>query len=398
MEAKQKTRFPYSYFPAILISITALVILLCLVRTEPGHSLSNHEGAAVAAGVAAGANGYGPLLTPTACVPRGASWTNQAPFVSNVVRADAAFFPSTGLVYLLGGTTSTSQYNQIIYTYNPATNVWVTAAPTLTDTDTDNLAVALLNGPSGPRIYAVGGYLTNGYPGGSSIVRVYDPVSGALTNADPWPQPVVPGGWSVYGNKLFIFGGRGPDGGANAGIWSFDPLAPSGSQWVHKQAVLSLARYFSAVATIGNYIYIAGGCQFSPDDIAASGSLSDSPNNESITERYDPATDTISQVAPMLLGSCDFMGYTDGVHLYAPGGGYHAPTTSELLCYRRHPGVRHGHALEPALQPRSDLPDPHRNNDAYSDFYGYSSKDSYGNRHADSRTCHRDPHDMRSDL
>src|SRR5262249_44864653 len=146
---------------------------------------------------------------------------------------------------------------------------WATASTMLTDTKTSNLAVVTMNGPSGPRIYAVGGSAPTGSPDllPSDIVRVYDPVAGTLTNADPWPQHtpyVIPGGWSVFNNKLYMFGGFDPFNTPTAmipDIWEFNPMAAAGSQWTHRSAVLSLARGYIATVTLGNFIYLAGGSQ-----------------------------------------------------------------------------------------------------------------------------------------
>ena len=46
----------------------------------------------------------------------------------------------------------------------------------------------------------------------------------------------MPGGWAVYNNTLYIFGGfsslaNGGTGGVFTDTWKFDPMAPTGSKW-----------------------------------------------------------------------------------------------------------------------------------------------------------------------
>jgi hypothetical protein len=266
--------------------------------------------------------------TPCGGIP---GWTDRAPITAapGITRADAVYVPSTGLIYVIGGRSADTPgaFNQTIYTYNPNTNAWAIATTVLTDTKTSNLAVVLLNGPGGARIYAVGGSAPTGSPDllPSNVVRVYDPVGGTLTSADAWPQTspyVIPGGWSVFNNRLYMFGGYDPFNTPTtmiSDIWEFDPMRPAGSMWAHKSAHLSIARGYIATETIGNFIYLAGGSQATGNPLT----------NETITEKYNPAADTIATVAPMSVASSNFSAYTDGTLLYAPGGVF--PTAVDTM-------------------------------------------------------------------
>ena len=243
-------------------------------------------------------------------------------------RDDATYFPGTGMIYVIGGrsTNDPDTGSSTIYTYDPSSDTWGTASTTLTDTKTSNLAVAMLNGPSGPRIYAVGGAYGTGSVdlNPTNIVRVYDPVSGSLTQADNWPQVsplALPGGWAVFNNKLYIFGGFDPVNTAMiSDIWTFDPMAAAGSQWTHQSATLALARSYIATQTIGNFIYLAGGF--------------DSTLTDQVTaERYDPATNTICDacMADLPAATSNAKGYTDGTLLYVPGGGFPSPVDTTRI-------------------------------------------------------------------
>jgi len=279
--------------------------------------------------------GASPTPTPTAsptCTPSSGSWADKATITAapGLVRADGAYWAANGLVYVLGGRTSDTAgtFSQVIYTYNVATNTWAQAPTMLTDMDTSNLAAAVLTGPSGQRIYAVGGTVAGGtIPSG--IVRIYDPATGTLTTGTPWPQtpPVVPGGWAVYNNKLYMFGGFDPATGGGSqtdNIWIYDPMVGAGGTWTQSPAHLSQARGYIPTALIGNFIYLAGGSQF------VGGTLT----NETTTERYDPVANTISMgcVAQLPNATSNAKGYTDGTLFYVPGG-FFATANNMLQIY-----------------------------------------------------------------
>jgi Kelch motif len=277
--------------------------------------------------------GGSPTPTPTAspsCTPSSGAWTDRAtiPAAPGLIRADGVYWPANGLAYVLGGRTSDTagSFNQVIYTYNATTNTWAQASTMLTDMDTSNLATVMLNGPAGPRIYAVGGAIAGAGVTPSDIVRIYDPATGTLTTGTPWPQTphVLPGGWAVYNNKLYIFGGFDPVTGGGSmtdNIWIYDPMVGAGGTWTQSPAHLALARGYIPTTLIGNFMYLAGGSQFS------GGTLT----NETITERYDPVTNTICDacVADLPNATSNAKGFTDGTLFYVPGGFF--PTANDML-------------------------------------------------------------------
>ena len=158
-----------------------------------------------------------------------------------LVRADAAYWPANGHVYVLGGRhrDTAGSFNDTIYSYNPATNAWATATGALTDTNTSNLAVAVLTGPTARA--------STPSAARSPAPASPPPASCASTTRPPGPSPtarpgpqnpaMLPGGWAVHNNKLYIFGGFDPvtGGGATpADIWIFDP-ATAGGTWTHSR-------------------------------------------------------------------------------------------------------------------------------------------------------------------
>jgi hypothetical protein len=188
-------------------------------------------------------------------------------------RGGAAAYPPNGKVYLMGGrhgvdgedTTLTN-----IYEYTPGNpGRWLLKGAQIDpglvgNRYTANMAVAVLTDTGGVHIYAVGGSSIDSVP--IDRVRVYDPVADSITTlaSDSWPaSPVrIPGGWAVYDNKLYIFGGfsRLGDGAVYDDTWRFDPLAEAGSRWTQLDtADLKQARGYIAGATLDGYIYAMGG-------------------------------------------------------------------------------------------------------------------------------------------
>ncbi|HKP51599.1 MAG TPA: S-layer homology domain-containing protein [Chloroflexia bacterium] len=194
-------------------------------------------------------------------------------FPLKLKRGGAAAYPPNGKVYLMGGrhgvdgedTTLTN-----IYEYTPGDpGRWLLKGAQIDpglvgNRYTANMAVAVLTDTGGVRIYTVGGSSIDSVP--TDRVRVYDPVADSIAtlDSDPWPaSPVrIPGGWAVYDNKLYIFGGfsRLGDGAVYDDTWRFDPMAEAGSRWTQLDtADLGQARGYVAGATLDGYIYAIGG-------------------------------------------------------------------------------------------------------------------------------------------
>ena len=94
-------------------------------------------------------------------------------------------------------------------------------------------AGVLTDSSNNVRIYAIGGASVNGQK--ATTVRVYDPIADTVSNlsGDPWPITTahVAGGYAVYNNKMYLFGGfsyqggRGGHGQVFTDTWRFDPTA-----------------------------------------------------------------------------------------------------------------------------------------------------------------------------
>ena len=334
--------------------IAAFIFTLCLLA----GSIAFFAGSTQAAAPLASSGGKavsGPNSAPAR--PDTGAWVDIAPYPTISVsptpgtypmklkRAGAAAYPPNGKVYQLGGRHGVDGEDvtlSTIWEYNPGTNAWAAKTALLDGGGafgsryTANMAVAVLTNSNGVRIYAVGGNSINSDT--SVSTRVYDPIGDALTTDDNWPggSNRVPGGWAVYNNKLYIFGGFTSIGnGAVYGeTWRFDPSAPSGSRWTQlANANLSIPRGYIAGAALDGFIYAVGG------DTWVTGTRSLVP--QTIVERLDPsaANPTWTTVAslPAARGDMGSWAYDSGTgyeisgRLVVGGGNYPVPDNKTFI-------------------------------------------------------------------
>ncbi len=275
-------------------------------------------------------------------------------------RAAAAGYPPNGKVYVFGGRhmpDGSDVGSRWIWEYNPANNT-LTQKNALLDQNQSgsryvaNMVAAVLTSTIGPRIYIVGGSTVNGLSTGD--VRVYDPNTDTLSSSDTWPAAParVPGGYAVYNNKLYIFGGHAilPASHLYSDTWVFDPTLPSGQRWTKIDwASLSIPRAYIAGAELDGYIYAIGGDQV----------VSNTVTSVSTVERMNPsdANPTWQPVAsvPWALGDASAWAYDTGSpyeiagRIVIAGGGYPVPSTSALIY---NPTTNSWNAFPDTLRPR----------------------------------------------
>ena len=126
------------------------------------------------------------------------------------------------------------------FEYDPATNTWTTKAATYPDNQVNNMACGVLTVSGTPYIYCVGGSAA-GATTATARVFFYNPVTDTittLTGADNWPGDaagtILPGGFAVTGNKLYILGGFNINVASTNEIWQFDPTAAVGAKWLQR--------------------------------------------------------------------------------------------------------------------------------------------------------------------
>src|SRR5204862_4674449 len=155
------------------------------------------------------------------------------------------------------------------------------------------MACGLLTVSGTPQIYCVGG---NAEGASTATARVfsYNPVSDTITNlssVDNWPGDtagnLLPGGFAVAGNKLYLIGGYRINIGNTAQTWQFDPTAAAGSRWLQRLNY-PVPRGYIPAAAVGGLIYTCGGTT-TPDGMNFF--------DTSESYKYDPVANTWAVIA-----------------------------------------------------------------------------------------------------
>ena len=255
-----------------------------------------------------------PTATPSSC-----SWSAGPDMPMAGTRSVGVFFPVNGKFYVMGGRDVNNVEFLNPFEYDPGTNSWTTKSATYPDGFTNNMACSVLNDTGTDFIYCVGGsnFLTQ-----TTVGRVfrYDPISDSITAvASDWPPGVntLPGGFTVFNNKLYILGGFDIiDGTGSDEIWEF---TPSPAAWVQKNAVLPFPLGYIPTTTIGNLIYTGGGVDIQPP---APGTLTDT--NHAFV--YDPVADSINTLPDIPDATSNTRAVNFCNLMYVLGGNFNAPT------------------------------------------------------------------------
>ena len=254
------------------------------------------------------------------CAPSG--WSPGPNLPSVGVGLVGVYFQASGKFYGMGGRGSDVAGNEFThpFEYDPGSNSWTTKSATYPDTHVNNMACGVLADAGTPYIYCVGGSQVT-VTGTFDRVFRYDPVTDVISPvAAPWPGGlgmVLPGGFTVFNNKLYILGGFDTITGGGQGtnqIWEFTPP----TTWVQKAAVLPVPLGYIPTTTIGSLIYTGGG-----SDITA-GVLTDTTNSFV----YDPVADSISTIAPIPRATGETRALNFNGLMLVMGGGRTAPNPS----------------------------------------------------------------------
>src|SRR5438132_3453529 len=177
------------------------------------------------------------------------------------------------------------------------------------------MACGVLAESGTPYIYCVGGSNFASQTESGRVFR-YDPVADSITSVPSnWPPGdagTLPGGFTVFNNKLYILGGFDvPDNISTDQIWEFTPN-PAG--WVQKGAVLPVPLSYIPTTTIGSLIYTAGGL-----DIAT---LTDETNSFV----YDPVADSITTIASIPRATSNTRALNFNGLMLVMGGAFNSPS------------------------------------------------------------------------
>jgi len=221
----------------------------------------------------------------------------------------------------MGGSSSDSAGSDLThpFEYDPAGNSWTTKSATYPDNQVNNMACGVLADAGTPYIYCVGGSAAGATTAADRVFR-YDPVADTITTvAAPWPGALsgttLPGGFSVFNNKLYILGGFTINAATVNTIWQFTPETPS---WLQNIAVLPAARAYIPTTTIGNFIYAGGGSDWNGTTLV----------DTTDSFKYDPLADSISTIAPIPRATGETRALNFNGQMLVMGGGRVSPNPS----------------------------------------------------------------------
>jgi hypothetical protein len=251
------------------------------------------------------------------------TWTAGPNLPSVGVRLVGVYFPLNGHFYAVGGRSSDSAGSDFTnpFDYNPTTNIWTTAPPTYPDNQVNNMACGVLTVGGTPQIYCVGGSAA-GATTATARVFTYNPVTNTITSLPAsanWPSDAdgitLPGGFTVYNNKLYTFGGFKISTSMTDEIWEFTPGA---NTWVQKSSHLGAQLGYVPTTTIGNKIYTAGGSNWDGVTI----------NDQNNAYVFDPVNDTIAPIAVIPRATAETRALNVYGQMWVMGGGRNAPNPS----------------------------------------------------------------------
>ena len=285
----------------------------------------------------AGAPGPSPTATPTpfACVQGGSpsptptatpvqcTWGPGAALPSVGTRMVGVYFPANGKFYAMGGRSSDVAGSEFVHPFEYTPNSWVTKSASYPDTFVNNMACGVLTESGIPYIYCAGGSEVASQTTTSRVFR-YNPITDVIgTVPAPFPPGAantLPGGFSVFNNKLYTLGGFNVNVAATREIYEF---TPGPAAWVLKNTLLPDTNGLAYIptATIGNFIYTGGGAEYP-------GTLTDTTNSY----RYDPTADSITTIASIPRATSNTRGLNFCNKLYVLGGQFPTPS-SEVDIY-----------------------------------------------------------------
>src|SRR6266540_4238624 len=257
------------------------------------------------------------------CTPSG--WSAGPDMPTVLVRAVGVYFQADGNFYTVGGRTSDSGGSdfQHVLRYSPSSNTWTQMGVTLPDNQMNNMACGVLAVSGTPYIYCVGGSAA-GQTTTTARVFFYNPVTDTvttLTSGDNWPGnmsgTILPGGFAVFNDKLYIVGGFDINVASTNQIWQFDPTQAVGSKWLQRVNAPEGVMY-APTCTIGNIIYLAGASDFS------GGTVIDTTNSFS----FNATTNTTGSIAPIPRATGETRALTFNGQMLVMGGGRVAPNPS----------------------------------------------------------------------
>jgi N-acetylneuraminic acid mutarotase len=212
----------------------------------------------------------------------------------------------------------------------------------------NNMACGVLTVSGTPQIYCVGGSAA-GQTTATGRVFSYNPVTDTPTTlaGDNWPGAmgtILPGGFAVTNNKLYILGGFNINVGSTNQIWQFDPTAAVGAKWT-QMTNTPVGIMYAPTAAINGIIYVGGASDYQ------GGTVVDTTTSFS----FNPATNSIGSIAAIPRATGETRGLNFNGQMYVMGGGRVAPNPSnEVDVYN--PGTNSWSLGVPFVHARRNFP------------------------------------------
>jgi hypothetical protein len=289
--------------------------------------------------------------TPTPTPPPLCSWSAGPALPTVLVRAVGVFFQADGNFYTVGGRTSDAGGSdfQHVLKFDTTSSTWTQMPSTLPDNSMNNMACGVLTVSGTPLIYCVGGSFAGG-AAGTGRVFSYNPATDTPTTltGDDWPGAlgtILPGGFAVANNKLYILGGFNINVASTNQIWQFDPTAGVGAKWTLAPVTTPEGIMYAPTCSIGGIIYVGGASDYQ------GGTVVDTTNSFS----FDPVANTIGTIAAIPRATGETRGLNFNGKMYVMGGGRVAPNpNNEVDIYD--PGTNTWSIGIPFVNPRRNFP------------------------------------------
>jgi len=257
------------------------------------------------------------------CTPSG--WSAGPTMPTMLVRAVGVYFQADNNFYTMGGRTADTAGSdfQHVLRYSPTSNSWTQMGVTLPDNQMNNMACGVLAVSGTPYIYCVGGSAA-GQTTATARVFFYNPATDTattLTGADNWPGnaagTILPGGFAVTNDKLYILGGFNINVASTNQIWQFDPNGAVGSKWLQRVNTPEGIMYAPTCA-INGIIYVGGASDYS------GGTVIDTTNSFS----FNPTSNTTGAITAIPRATGETRALTFNGRMLVMGGGRVAPNPS----------------------------------------------------------------------
>ena len=228
--------------------------------------------------------------------PAAGEWGRRAPLQEP--NSEISVAELNGKIYVVGGYPSDRVTVPTVQVYDAAQDRWKLTTPL--PVPLNHTMAASVNG----KLYVIGGQ-TIAQSDSSFVDSVYeyDPATQRWTSRAPMPTQRSAGGAVVVGGKIYVAGGRPPRGRDFA---VYDPRANS---WTPLPDLPTQRNHLAAVAIEGK-VFVAGG-RF------GGGVQSETTD---VVEIFDPATNTWTPGAPMLIPRGGINGVVAAGCLHVFGG------------------------------------------------------------------------------